>query len=312
MPHRAGRNDLKPAQRLALAALSEETTEELTRGQYEQLTGVSRSQAAYDLAELVEGGLVERVGGGRSTRYRRPRRSQPSQRHWTNERIRAALVDLPSRRPWHPPATSKATGPTHRPMRLAARSAWRNRLLGLGARLLAAGSRRAAKTADSFDPATAALGRSRHGLSRGAVRSGRRRPPPAAPHADPRRCREARQAGIPRRRGQSSDLHRRYETEAGSRAATGHAQRLAEHPPGTLRVPRRARGAEGLGPRPLTGEAVDGWAGPSRPAEARPVPRRVGKPRLRRCLLPRGSGNRICSELSFEARKRQREERGHA
>ena len=71
MPHRAGRRDLKPAQRLGLAALNEGTTNELTREQYQQLTGVSRSQAAYDLAELVETGLIERVGGGRSTRYRR-------------------------------------------------------------------------------------------------------------------------------------------------------------------------------------------------------------------------------------------------
>lgn len=94
MPHRAGRSELKPAQRLALAALNEGETEELTREQYQQLTGVSRSQAAYDLAELVAGGVVERIGGGRSTRYRLARRSQPSQRHWTNERIRGALVDF--------------------------------------------------------------------------------------------------------------------------------------------------------------------------------------------------------------------------
>jgi len=94
MPHRAGRNDLKPAQHAALAALSDGSAEQLTRGQYEQLTGVSRSQAAYDLADLVEAGLVERVGSGRSTRYRLTRRSQPSQRHWTNERIRAALAEF--------------------------------------------------------------------------------------------------------------------------------------------------------------------------------------------------------------------------
>jgi DNA-binding transcriptional ArsR family regulator len=111
MPHRAGRNELKPAQRVALAALNEETTEELTRGQYEQLTGVSRSQAAYDLAELVEGGLIERVGGGRSTRYRRPRRSQSSQRHWTNERIRGALVDFcAGRATWPSAGDFKAAG----------------------------------------------------------------------------------------------------------------------------------------------------------------------------------------------------------
>ena len=113
MPHRAGRNELKPAQRDALAALSEGTAEELTRGQYQQLTGVSRSQAAYDLAELVQAGLVERLGGGRSTRYRLPRRSQPSQRHWTNERIRAALVDFcGSRTTWPSAGAFKAAGHT--------------------------------------------------------------------------------------------------------------------------------------------------------------------------------------------------------
>src|SRR4026209_2724791 len=65
MPHRAGRNDLKPAQHAALAALSDGSAEQLTRGQYEQLTGASRSQAAYDLADLVEPGRIpgtSRVG----------------------------------------------------------------------------------------------------------------------------------------------------------------------------------------------------------------------------------------------------------
>jgi DNA-binding transcriptional ArsR family regulator len=102
---------LKPAQRDALAALNEGTAEELTRGQYQQLTGVSRSQAAYDLAELVQAGLVERLGGGRSTRYRLPRRSQPSQRHWTNERIRAALVEFcGDRATWPSAGDFKAAG----------------------------------------------------------------------------------------------------------------------------------------------------------------------------------------------------------
>jgi len=112
MPHRAGRNDLKPAQHAALAALDDGSTDQLTRGQYEQLTGVSRSQAAYDLAELVENGLVERVGSGRSTRYRLPRRrSQPSQRHWTNERIRAALAEFcADRSTWPSAGEFKAAG----------------------------------------------------------------------------------------------------------------------------------------------------------------------------------------------------------
>ena len=113
MPHRGGRKELKPAQRLGLAALNEGTTNELTREQYQQLTGVSRSQAAYDLAELVEAGHVERVGGGRSTRYKRPPRSQSSQRHWTNERIRAGLADFcANRTTWPTAGDFKAGGHT--------------------------------------------------------------------------------------------------------------------------------------------------------------------------------------------------------
>jgi hypothetical protein len=113
MPHRAGRTELKPAQRAALAALDEGSAEELTRGGYQQLTGVSRSQAAYDLAELVEAGLVERLGGGRSTRYRRTRRSQPSHRRWTNERIRAGLVEFcAGRTTWPSAGEFKAAGHT--------------------------------------------------------------------------------------------------------------------------------------------------------------------------------------------------------
>ena len=113
MPHRAGRNELKPAQRAALAALDEGSAEELTRGEYQQLTGVSRSQAADDLAELVDAGLLERLGGGRSTRYRRTRRSQPSHRRWTNERIRAALVEFcAGRTTWPSAGEFKAAGHT--------------------------------------------------------------------------------------------------------------------------------------------------------------------------------------------------------
>lgn len=113
MPHRADRRELKPAQRLGLAALNEGTTNELTREQYQQLTGVSRSQAAYDLAELIEAGLIERVGGGRSTRYRRRPRSQSSQRHWTNERIQAGLVGFcANRTTWPTAGDFKAAGHT--------------------------------------------------------------------------------------------------------------------------------------------------------------------------------------------------------
>jgi DNA-binding transcriptional ArsR family regulator len=81
---------LKPTQQRAVAALTADPATDLTRGQYELLAGVSRSQAAYDLAELVEAGIVERVGKGRATRYRLAREGG-AQRHWTNDRIRAEL-----------------------------------------------------------------------------------------------------------------------------------------------------------------------------------------------------------------------------
>ena len=81
---------LKPTQQRAVAALTADPSSELTRGQYELLAGVSRSQAAYDLAELVEAGILDRVGNGRATRYRLAREGG-AQRHWTNDRIRAEL-----------------------------------------------------------------------------------------------------------------------------------------------------------------------------------------------------------------------------
>ena len=61
MPQRAskGRIELKPTQERVLAALAEDGSVGLTRGRYEDLAGVSRSQAAYDLAELVE--ALERI-----------------------------------------------------------------------------------------------------------------------------------------------------------------------------------------------------------------------------------------------------------
>jgi DNA-binding transcriptional ArsR family regulator len=81
---------LKATQQRAVAALTADPASDLTRGQYELLAGVSRSQAAYDLAELVEAGILERIGKGRATRYRLAREGG-AQRHWTNDRIRAEL-----------------------------------------------------------------------------------------------------------------------------------------------------------------------------------------------------------------------------
>jgi hypothetical protein len=94
MPPVSARDDFKPAQHRALALLREGRATALTRGGYEALCGVSRSQAAYDLAELVEVGLLERVGGGRTTRYVLVREPNSTRRHWTDERIRAELADF--------------------------------------------------------------------------------------------------------------------------------------------------------------------------------------------------------------------------
>jgi DNA-binding MarR family transcriptional regulator len=89
--------ELKPAQQRVLGVLKSEGTSRLTRARYEELSGVSRSQAAYDLAELVEHGLLERVGSGRATRYRIVHQTTPGRngrRRWTQERIRAALQEF--------------------------------------------------------------------------------------------------------------------------------------------------------------------------------------------------------------------------
>jgi hypothetical protein len=114
MPQRAskGRIELKPTQERVLATLAQDGSGRLTRGRYEDIAGVSRSQAAYDLAELVDAGILERVGGGRATTYRLVRRSHPpGQRHWTNERIQAALEDFcAGRKTWPSAGEFKATG----------------------------------------------------------------------------------------------------------------------------------------------------------------------------------------------------------
>src|ERR687885_2451004 len=102
---------LKPAQRTALAALANGDAAELTRARYEELTGVSRSQAAYDLAELVEAGLLVRVGGGRATRYRLAQAGDSGRRRWTDERIRTELASFcANRTTWPSAAEFKAAG----------------------------------------------------------------------------------------------------------------------------------------------------------------------------------------------------------
>src|SRR2546429_2597096 len=109
---RSAREKWKPAQQRALGVLKN-GHEELARGAYQQICGVSRSQAAYDLAELVEAGALERVGGGRSTRYVLVREPNSSRRHWTTERIRAELRHFCSGRAAWPSAREfKAAGHT--------------------------------------------------------------------------------------------------------------------------------------------------------------------------------------------------------
>jgi DNA-binding transcriptional ArsR family regulator len=100
---------LKPAQQAALGALASGDATDLTRARYEELTGVSRSQAAYDLAELVEAGLLVRIGAGRSTRYRVAPSSDSGRRRWTDERIRAELSAFCSERATWPSAAEFRT-----------------------------------------------------------------------------------------------------------------------------------------------------------------------------------------------------------
>jgi hypothetical protein len=102
---------LKPTQERVLAALAAAGADELTRAQYEQLAGVSRSQAAYDLAELVEARILERLGNGRATRYR-VRPSEPAtQRRWTEDRIWAELVAFcGGRQTWPTPREFREAG----------------------------------------------------------------------------------------------------------------------------------------------------------------------------------------------------------
>jgi hypothetical protein len=102
---------LKPSQRLALDSLARADAPDLTRARYEELTGVSRSQAAYDLAELVEAGLLVRVGGGRATRYRLAQAGDSGRRRWTDERIRTELTSFcADRTTWPSAGEFKAAG----------------------------------------------------------------------------------------------------------------------------------------------------------------------------------------------------------
>lgn len=85
---------LKPAQEHVLATLARGEDEYFGRADYEAIAHVSRSQAAYDLADLVKLGLVERVGSGRGTRYRIVPARGGRRRKWTPERIRDELEEF--------------------------------------------------------------------------------------------------------------------------------------------------------------------------------------------------------------------------
>jgi hypothetical protein len=79
-----------------LASLADRGVAEFTRADYESIAHVSRSQAAYDLADLVKASIVQRLGSGRTTRYRIERASGGRKRKWTPERIRDELAKFSS------------------------------------------------------------------------------------------------------------------------------------------------------------------------------------------------------------------------
>src|SRR5262245_18035261 len=119
MPPVSARQELKPAQQRALAFLQDGRETELTRGRYQDLGQVSRSQAAYDLAELVAAGVLERIGRGRSTRYVLAQHPNGTRRHWTSERIRAELASFSAEREtW--PSASEFMGAGHADLYVAA------------------------------------------------------------------------------------------------------------------------------------------------------------------------------------------------
>lgn len=110
MPQRvtSSTRELKTAQRRALLALESEPGASLTRSEYEGLTGAGRSQAAYDLSELVSAGLLIRLGGGRATRYVLAH-EHAARRRWTPDRIRRELDMFCAGRSTWPTATEFKT-----------------------------------------------------------------------------------------------------------------------------------------------------------------------------------------------------------
>jgi hypothetical protein len=98
------REALKATQELVLSTLRADSANPLTRARYQEIAGVSRSQAAYDLAELVEAGFVERIGAGPATRYRLVDSRPDDRRRWTDDCIRSALQELCAEREAWPSA----------------------------------------------------------------------------------------------------------------------------------------------------------------------------------------------------------------
>jgi DNA-binding Lrp family transcriptional regulator len=115
----ATRTTLKVTQERVLDALRMDGATPLTRARYQEIAGVSRSQAAYDLAELVEAGILERFGAGPATRYRLADFRPDDRRRWTNERIRSALQEFcAGREAW--PSAREFKGAGHHDLYVAA------------------------------------------------------------------------------------------------------------------------------------------------------------------------------------------------
>jgi len=318
VPQRASKTriELKPTQERVLAALAGDGSGRLTRGRYEDIAGVSRSQAAYDLAELVDAGILERVGGGRATTYRLVRRGRPQgQRHWTNERIHAALVDFcAGRESWPSASEFKADGRSD--LYVAA-----SRYGGIGFWATKLGFAQPSRTTPAPQPVVrswrprlrwaaggAAFAAALLTATGTAVYLGRDAPSHGAAAPRPASSASSVRQSAPRPvQPQRPVADRRDQGEACQPGTAAHSRLVAEHRfrEHHFERSRRARRGEGLDPDLLGvhaptggGAANDGvglrWA--CSPASRPPAQGR--RPRL--FHLPRDSGGiLVCRELSF-------------
>ena len=90
---------LTPHQEKAVAELTTGARAFITRAEFEDLTGLRKTQAAAELGALVEAGVFRSVGQGFGRRYELAGRSSSAGRrgpapHWTEERVRAELQAL--------------------------------------------------------------------------------------------------------------------------------------------------------------------------------------------------------------------------